>query len=269
MRVSVLFNYDTSSLLCSSLMIFYTTMSQFNSWFKDEWCFLCIRDAHDCNIHKATFSYSMIVIYWAEKYVMKERCTQWKDKVWLYWVILFFSWFDLCHVDVEWIVSINMWLQSFNVWLWSMKKNAFWSFSWLSIFYVNKWMTWHQVKKMSSSFFNILTWSTSHYFFKHCSHVFQYLRQLFYLISFHQLLNNIINVMKMFWYRRSRRVTNSSITCSHNFQTQHLNCLITSSIFSSLTDIDMSLIFFVDRLWLLERVLLHEWKLCMMTFLIT
>ncbi len=43
----------------------------------------------------------------------------------------------------------------------------------------------------------------------------------------------------------------------------------TSSIFSSLTDIDMSLIFFVDRLWLLERMLSHEWKLCMMTFLIT
>ncbi len=43
----------------------------------------------------------------------------------------------------------------------------------------------------------------------------------------------------------------------------------TSSIFSSLTDIDMSLIFFIDRLWLLERVLSREWKLCMMTFLIT
>ena len=43
----------------------------------------------------------------------------------------------------------------------------------------------------------------------------------------------------------------------------------TSSIFSSLTDIDMSLIFFVDRLWLLERVLSREWKLCMTTFLIT
>ncbi len=43
----------------------------------------------------------------------------------------------------------------------------------------------------------------------------------------------------------------------------------TSSIFSSLTDIDMSLIFFVDQLWLLERMLLCEWKLCMMTFLIT
>ena len=41
------------------------------------------------------------------------------------------------------------------------------------------------------------------------------------------------------------------------------------NIFSSFTDIDMSLIFFVNWLWLLERVLLHEWKLCMMTFLIT
>ena len=43
----------------------------------------------------------------------------------------------------------------------------------------------------------------------------------------------------------------------------------TSSIFSSLTDIDMSLIFFVDRLWLLGEMLSHEWKLCTMTFLIT
>ncbi len=42
----------------------------------------------------------------------------------------------------------------------------------------------------------------------------------------------------------------------------------TSSIFSSLTDIDMSLIFFVNWLWLLEKMLLHEWKLCMTTFLI-
>ena len=34
----------------------------------------------------------------------------------------------------------------------------------------------------------------------------------------------------------------------------------TSSIFSSLTDIDMSLIFFVDQLWLLEEVLSRRWK---------
>ncbi len=42
-----------------------------------------------------------------------------------------------------------------------------------------------------------------------------------------------------------------------------------SSIFSSLTDIDMSLIFFIDQLWLLERVLSCKWKLCTTTFLIT
>jgi len=130
MKVSVLFDYDASSLLCSLLTIFYTTMSRFNSWFKDEKCFLCICDARDCNVCRAVFSYSMIVIHWAEKYVMKERCTWWEDRVWLYWVTLFFSWFDLCHVDVKWIVSINVQSQSFNVWLWSMKENAFWSFSW-------------------------------------------------------------------------------------------------------------------------------------------
>ncbi len=128
--MSVLFIYDASSLLCSSLMIFYTMMFRFNSQFKDERCFLCTHDAHDCNVCKAAFSCSMIVIHCAEKYVMKERCTRWKDKVWLYWVILFFSWFDLCHVDVEWIVSINVQSQSFNVWLWSMKENVFWLFSW-------------------------------------------------------------------------------------------------------------------------------------------
>ncbi len=43
----------------------------------------------------------------------------------------------------------------------------------------------------------------------------------------------------------------------------------TSSIFSSLTDIDMSLIFFVDRLWLLGKMLSREWKLCTTTFLTT
>ncbi len=123
----------------------------------------------------------------------------------------------------------------------------------LSIFHVDRWMTWHQVKKMSSSLLSISAWSTSHYFFEHCSHDSQYLKWLFYLISFHQLLDNTVDVMKTFWYRRSRHVANSSITCSHNSQTLHLNCLITSSIFSSLTNIDMSLIFFIDRLWLLEE----------------
>ncbi len=69
-------------------------------------------------------------------------------------------------------------------------------------------------------------------------------------------------------YQRNQWVITSSITCSHNSQTLHLNCLITSSIFSSLTNIDMSLIFLIDRLWLLGKMLLHEWKLCVMTFLI-
>jgi len=134
--VSVLFIYDASSLLCSSLMIFYTTMSWFDLWFEDKRRFLCIRDARDCNIRRAAFFCSMIVIHCAEKYVMKERCTRWEDKVWLYWVTLFFSWFDLCHVNVEWIVSIDVQSQSFDVWLWSMKENAFWSFSWVYRKYV-------------------------------------------------------------------------------------------------------------------------------------
>ncbi len=127
----MLFIYDASSLLCFSLMIFYTTMSWFNFWFKDERCFLCTCDACDYNVHKVAFFYSMIVIHWAEKYVMKERCIQWEDRVWLYWVILFFSWFDLYYVNIEWIVSINMQSQSFIVWLWSMKENVFWSFFWV------------------------------------------------------------------------------------------------------------------------------------------
>jgi len=126
--VSVLFIYDTSSLLCSSLMIFYTTMFWFNSQFKDERCFLCNHDVHNCNVRRAAFSYSMIIIHCTEKYVMKERCIQWKDKVWLYWTTLFFFWFDLYHVDIEWIVSINVQLQSFDDWLWLIKENAFWSF---------------------------------------------------------------------------------------------------------------------------------------------
>ncbi len=63
MRVSVLFDYDASSLFCSSLTIFYTTMSRFDSRFEDERRFLCTRDARDCNVRRAVFSYSMIVIH--------------------------------------------------------------------------------------------------------------------------------------------------------------------------------------------------------------
>ena len=63
MKVSVLFDYDTSSLLCSSLTIFYIIMFRFDFQFEDERRFLCIYDAHDCNICRAVFSYSMIVIH--------------------------------------------------------------------------------------------------------------------------------------------------------------------------------------------------------------
>ncbi len=106
---------------------------------------------------------------------------------------------------------------------------------------------------MSSSSLSISAWSTSHHFFEHCNHDSQYLKWLFYLIFFHQLLDDTVDVMKTFQYQRSQRVANSLITCNHNFQTLHLSCLITSSIFSSFTDIDMSLIFFINQLWLLEE----------------
>jgi len=128
--VSVLFVYDASSLPCSSLTVFYTTMFRSDPRFEDERRFLCIRDARGCNVRRAAFSCSMIAIHCAEKHVMKERRTRWEGRVWLYWVTLSFSWFGLCHVDVEWTVSIGVRSQSFDVWLWSMKENAFWSFSW-------------------------------------------------------------------------------------------------------------------------------------------
>ena len=127
MKVSVLFNYDTSSLLCSSLMIFYTTML-WSSIFDREVDFIALMMLVIV-VLKTAFSCSMIIIHWAEKYVMKERCTWWEDKVWLYWITLFFFWFDLCHVDVEYIVSIDVQSQSFNVWLWSIEENAFWLLS--------------------------------------------------------------------------------------------------------------------------------------------
>ncbi len=42
---------NASFLLCSSLMIFYTTMFQFSILdHKDEKQFLCIHDAHDYNV---------------------------------------------------------------------------------------------------------------------------------------------------------------------------------------------------------------------------
>ncbi len=124
--VSVLLDYDTLFLLCSLLMIFYTTMLR-SSIFDREVNFVALVMLMIV-VLKTAFSCLMIIIHWAEKYVVKERRARWEDRVWLYWITLFFSWFDLCHVDVEWIVSINVRSQSFDDWLWLIEKNAFWSF---------------------------------------------------------------------------------------------------------------------------------------------
>ena len=134
----------------------------------------------------------------------------------------------------------------------------------LSIFHMNRWMTWCQVKKMSSSSLSISAWSTSHYFFEHCSHVSQYLRRLFYLISFHQLLDDTVDVMKMFQYIDA--VDESQILRLLVITTFILRMTISLNIFSSFTDIDMSSIIFVNQLWLLEEVLSRRWKLCMIDF---
>jgi len=126
----------------------------------------------------------------------------------------------------------------------------------LSIFHVDRCMIWRQVKKVSSSSLSISAWSTSHYSFGHCSHDSQthHLRRLFYLISFHQLLDGTVDVMKTF--QHTDAVDESQILRPLVVTIRKLFIWVvffTSSIFSSLTDIDMSLIFFVDRLWLLGR----------------
>ncbi len=126
----------------------------------------------------------------------------------------------------------------------------------LLIFHVDRCMIWRQVKKMSLSLLNISAWLTSHYFFKHCNHDFQthHLKWLFYLISFHQLLNDTVDVMKTFQHINA--VDELQILQSLIVTICRLFIWIvffTSSIFSSFTDINMLLIFFVNWLWLLER----------------
>ncbi len=83
---------------------------------------------------------------------------------------------------------------------------------------------------------------------------------------------NYLMILSMWWRCfDTDAVDESQILRSLVITTRRLFIWIvyfTSSIFSSLTDIDMSLVFFVDRLWLLEEMLSHRWKLCMMTFLI-
>ncbi len=61
MRVSVLFDYDALSLLCSSLMIFYTTMLQ-SSIFDREVDFIALVMLVIV-VLKTAFSCSMIVIH--------------------------------------------------------------------------------------------------------------------------------------------------------------------------------------------------------------
>ncbi len=67
---------------------------------------------------------------------------------------------------------------------------------------------------------------------------------IFYLISFHQLLDNTVDVMKTFQYIDA--VNESQILRSLVVTTLILRSTFSLDIFSSLTDIDMSLIFFVD-----------------------
>ncbi len=61
MRVSVLFDYDASSLLCSSLMIFYTTMLQ-SLIFDREVDFVALVMLMIV-VSKTAFSCSMIIIH--------------------------------------------------------------------------------------------------------------------------------------------------------------------------------------------------------------
>ncbi len=71
--------------------------------------------------------------------------------------------------------------------------------------------------------------------------------------------------MKMFQYIDA--IDELQILWSLVVTTLILRSTFSLDIFSSFTDIDMSLIFFVDWLWLLERVLSRRWKLCMIDFL--
>ncbi len=69
MRVSVLFDYDTSSLPCSSLTIFYTTMFRFSIFDREDDFFALVMLV--IVMLKTVFFCSMIVIHRAKKYVMK------------------------------------------------------------------------------------------------------------------------------------------------------------------------------------------------------
>ena len=65
----------------------------------------------------------------------------------------------------------------------------------LSIFHIDKCMTWCQVKKMSSSSLSISIWLKSHYFFKHCNHDFQ--TEINYFIWY--LFINYLMILSIWW----------------------------------------------------------------------
>ncbi len=71
-------------------------------------------------------------------------------------------------------------------------------------------------------------------------------------------------MMKMFQYIDA--VNELQILQSLVIMTFILKSTFSLNIFSFLTDINMSSIIFVNQLWLLEKMLLCRWKLCIINF---
>ncbi len=96
---------------------------------------------------------------------------------------------------------------------------------------------------------------------------------IWFIYSIWYLFINYSMTLSMWWrYFNINAVNELQILRSLIIMTLKLFIWIdysTSSIFSSLTDIDMLLIFFVDWLWLLEEMLSRRWKLCTTVFIIT
>ncbi len=85
-------------------VVTHRSYSALHWWYFIQWCFdfrfLITKTKDDffafmmlmIVMLKTMFFCLMIIIHRAKKYVMKERCTWWEDRVWLYWMILFCSW---------------------------------------------------------------------------------------------------------------------------------------------------------------------------------
>ena len=96
---------------------------------------------------------------------------------------------------------------------------------------------------------------------------------IWFIYSIWYLFINYSTTLSM-WWRRFNIDAVDELQILRSLVVTTLRLIIwvdysTSSIFSSLTDINMSLVFFVDRLWLLEEMLSRRWKLCTIVFLIT